>query len=401
MRPGLLIKVKYGLTPGKIINNCAILCRNGRIHAIGGSSAFKNAEYTHEIELENCYAAPGFVYTHVYGVMGFSVMDHHINNSLQKISEILGEHGVTTFVPTLQATSLERELELLESLSDIENGTEFSGAEPYGLHMIGPFISSAHKGANPSEGIRPEVDFEELDRILNVAGEMIKIMTFAPELKGAQKLIETILEYDIKPSMGHSAATAREVLAAIDAGAKRCTHLYNAMAPLHQRRIGLATTSLIDDRITAELIIDGYHIHPQMINLACRSKSSDNIIAVSGASQGSGLPDGEYTFGTQKVKIDNQHCILEDGTIAGSMVTHDKCWKNILEFTDIKPIEAIKYFTSNPARDLDLMDRGHLHPGLRADIAILDENTNEVLVTVKGGEIIYACNKDLIKEVKK
>lgn len=119
-------------------------------------------------------------------------------------------------------------------------------------------------------------------------------MTFAPELENAEKLVELLLEYGVKPSMGHSVANEVQTLRAIDAGASYCTHLFNGMPPLHQREMGLSSIALTDDRVTVELIIDGRHIHPRMVDLACRCKTSSKLVGISDCTMAAGMPNGEY-----------------------------------------------------------------------------------------------------------
>ena len=389
----LLLHVNYGLTSGKVIHNCAILCRKGKIFSIGGASAFVDSRYDFRVDLTDCYAIPGFIDPHIFGFKGFSTMDEHPAESVIEMAKLLPKHGVTSFMPSLRAAKMDRQLKILSELQDIK---EKEGSQIIGIHMVGPFISTAKRGSNPTEGIRP-FDEKELIDIIQAAGDTLKIMTFAPEIKDATKLVEILCENNIIPSMGHSIATANHVYDAIDAGARRCSHLYNGMNPLHQRQIGLASTSLVDDRIKVELIFDGFHIHPQMIDLACRAKSKDQVIAVSAATIGTGLTDGEYEFNGTKITIEEQHCRLEDGTISGSMITQETAWKNVLEFTHFKPQNAISCFTSNPAIDLGLKDRGFLQPGKNADIVVLNEK-HEVVLTLVKGEIAYIKNPEIIKK---
>lgn len=388
----LLLHVDYGLTSEKVIHNCAMLCRKGKIFSIGGASAFDDAHYDYRIDMPNCYATPGFLDPHLYGFKGFSVMDENTAESVKKIATQLPRHGVTTFLPSMHATSTEKELKILEQLKGIKGD---SGSKIAGIHMVGPFISPSKRGTNPVEGIRL-FDEGELKEIISAGGKALKIMTFAPEVKGAVRLVEILRENNIIPSMGNSIANAEEVTLAIDAGAQRCTLLYNCMNSIHQRQIGLATTALVDDRITVELIFDGFHIHPQMIDLACRSKSKEQVIAVSAGTIGTGLKDGEYNFSGRQISIENQHCRLADGTIAGSMITQEQAWKNVLSFTHYKPQNAISCFTANPARNLGLQDRGFLDPGLSADIVILNEQ-HEVQLTLVNGEIAYIKDPEIIK----
>ncbi len=389
----LLLHVNYGLTAGKIIHNCAILCRGGKIFSIGGASAFVDSHYKFKVDLTDCYAVPGFIDPHIFGFKGFSTSSNDPVNSIIEMAKILPNHGVTSFMPTLRAAPLENQLKVLDKLKGINH---VSGSQVIGMHMISPYISVAKRGTNPENGIR-HFDEGELKEILQTAGKSLKIMTFAPEVKGATRLVEILCEHGVKPSMGHSVATAAQVYEAIDAGARRCTHLYNGMNPLHQRQIGLASTALVDDRIVVELIFDGFHIHPQMIDLACRVKSKNQIIAVSAATIGTGLRDGEYDFDNTRIKIQDQHCYLADGTIAGSMITQEMAWKNVLEFTHKKIQSVISYFTANPANDLNLNDRGLLQPGKNADIVVLNSQ-HEVMLTLVKGEIAYIKNPEIIKK---
>ena len=389
----LLLHVNYGLTSGKVIHNCAILCRKGKIFSIGGASAFVDSHYDFKVDLTDCYAIPGFIDSHIFGFKGYSTMDENPKESVLEMARQLPNHGVTSFVPTLRAAKQDVQLQVLNDLKDISTK---EGSQVAGIHMVGPFISTAKRGSNPTEGIRP-FDEKELMDIIQAAGGNLKIMTFAPEIKGATRLVEILCENKIIPSMGHSIATANHVHEAIAAGARRCTHLYNGMNPLHQRQIGLASTALIDDRISVEIIFDGFHIHPQMIDLACRAKSGDQVIAVSAATIGTGLTDGEYEFNDTKITIEDQHCRLEDGTISGSMITQEISWKNVLKFTHYKPQNAISCFTSNPAINLGLKDRGLLQPGKNADIVVLNEK-HEVVLTLVKGEVAYVKNPEIIKK---
>lgn len=389
----LLLHVNYGLTSGKVIHNCAILCRKGKIFSIGGASAFVDSHHDFRVDLTDCYAVPGFVDPHIFGFKGFSTVDDKPAESVLEMAKLLPTHGVTSFMPSLRAAPVKQQLRILSELKNIK---EESGSQILGVHMVGPYISTAKRGSNPTEGIRP-FDEGELKEIIQAAGDTLKIMTFAPEIKDATRLVEILCENGIVPSMGHSIATANHVYDVIEAGARRCTHLYNGMNPLHQRQIGLASTALVDDRIKVELIFDGFHIHPQMIDLACRAKSKNQVIAVSAATIGTGLTDGDYEFNDTKITIEDQHCRLEDGTISGSMITQEMAWKNLLEFTHYKPHDAISCFTSNPAEDLSLDDRGLLQPGKNADIVVLNEK-HEVVLTLVKGEIAYIKNPEIIKK---
>ena len=392
----LLINVDYGLTNGRVIHNCSILCRDKRIYAIGGASSFREAVYKHCLDLKDCYAVPGFLDGHIYGFGKISLLDTTHINALGVMARELPAHGVSSFLATLQSTNRPKLIEALKRTSDhILN--QDGGAEALGIHLVGPFINPELNGLVRDEGIRPYTK-EELEKIIEAAQGTLKVMTLAPEVEGAEEIIETLTQHGIQASLGHSSADEKQVQSAMKVGARNVTHLYNCMKPLHQREMGLSSTALVDENLTCELIFDGYHIHPQMLDLACRAKGGDRIAAVSSANQGTGLPDGKYKFDDNEYIIENQHLVLPDGTIAGSMLTLEQAWQNVINFTHMHPKEAIACFTSTPSTSLGLSDRGQLSPGLKADIAIFNKD-HELQATLINGDIAYIKNQDNLRKI--
>jgi len=216
---------------------------------------------------------------------------------------------------------------------------------------------------------------------------MVKIMTLAPELPGACELIGLLCEKGVIASMGHSLAGEKETLRAIDAGASHCTHLFNGMAPLHQRQVGLAGISLTDDRVTVELIIDGRHVHPRMVDLACRCKSK--LIGISDSTMASGMPDGQYTIGPSQIRVFGGYSQTSEGTLAGTTTLLDTGWHSLMSCGHLSETKAAQAVTCNPANHYGFTDRGILLPGKRGDLAIFECGTNRPLMTVRRGEIIY------------
>ena len=392
----ILISLDRGLTEGKVIRNCAILCRGGKIYAIGGASAFDQAHRHWHLDLPDCYAMPGFIDCHSNGLGPYSLLgDEDPGAALKGMATEFARHGITSFLPTVTASSRsqlpQRLARLAAALGELKEG-----ANALGIHLVGPFINPVKRGAVPVEGVRP-YNRSELEEIITACAGRLKLMTLAPETPGAEELIRLLISHGITPSLGHSTAEAREVLRSIDAGARRCTHLFNCMTPLHQRQIGLASTALVDERVVCELIFDGSHIHPQMLDLACRSKSHKAIIAIGAGTRGTDLPPGTHRFLDGAVIVDGQHVRLEDGTIAGSVTTLERHWPNMLLHTHLPEIHAVACFTSTPARSLGLRDRGTLYPGMRGDIVIMNAQ-HEVEVTLVGGRITYIKNPEKLKK---
>ena len=378
----------YCLTPQKRIEHSAILCQDERIIAVGGASAFSIDSELEVYEISNAYATPGFIDTHIHGAGGFDASligaDHP---ELSAMSGILASRGVTGFVPTV--VSLPRQ-EMLDSVARLAAMLQkpVPGAQPLGIHMEGPFLNRAKRGAQDDQAL-VEIDLGYARELIAAADGRLRRMTFAPELKDADKLVELLCESDIQPSMGHSIADEKETLRAIDAGARCCTHLFNGMPPLEQRRISITAVALTDNRVTTELIIDGRHIHPRMVDLACRCKPGSKLVAISDATMASGMPDGRYRIGHAEILVEHGFSHTAAGTLAGTTTMLDTGWHSLMTYGNTNETYAAGTVSYNAARSLNLADRGILQPGMRADLAIFEQGTNRLLMTVCGGEIVY------------
>ncbi len=388
MKESLLLQLDYCLTPTTRINNAAIVIRDGCILALGGYSAFVHPENYDLFEMPDCYALPGFIDTHISGAARFDSMHAASNPDLDEMSEALAAHGVTSFVPTTHSSPHDHLLAVVEALEARVDDDSLPGAIPAGLHIDGPFISVEKRGAHQEEYLAP-IDLGKTREIIQAGRGKIKIFTFAPELEHAVKLSELLCEHDIVPCMGHTVAGYQQVISAIEAGASRCLHLYNGMEPLQQRKVGLAAIALLDDRVWVELIPDGVHSHWGMLDLACRCKAKDKLIAISNSTEAAGLPDGRYHLGDRVIIVKKGRVTLESGTIAGSANFLDQNYRNMLKHTYLSQEEVAACFTLNAAQSVGLHDRGRLKPGKRADLVILNQE-HEVQLTLVNGRIVYS-----------
>ena len=384
----VLYIVNYCLTPYENIQHAGILCENDSILAIGGASAFTKEDGLKVIELKDSYAVPGFIDTHIHGAGGFdsSAADEHKDN-IESMCKTLASHGTTSFLPTIVSEEWNKMLNVIDTLAGIVN-KQYDGAEPIGINIEGPFINGHKRGAQQLSNIR-HIDIGEAKELIATGKGKIKIMTFAPELKGSTELIKLLRENNIIPSMGHCTANADIVLKAINAGALRCTHLFNGMPQLHQRDIGLAGLALVDNRLDVELILDGALIHPRMIELACRAKPKGKIIGVSDAVEGLGLSDGTYHLGESEISVVNGKVTTNDGTIAGTTQTLEKGWQHLAEASHMQRSDAAACLSINPAKSIGLKNRGELKPGKFADIAFFNTKTHNAVLTVSKGKIVY------------
>ena len=382
----LLIHLDYCLTPTNRITNAAIVVNDGKIQAVGGFSAFVHTENYRVVRLADCYALPGLIDTHLYGAAGFDCMHADSNRNISEMSRLLATHGVTGFVPTTQSAEQQHLVDVVRSLSELCN-TDLPGAMAVGLNIEGPYISLAKRGAHPQRHIRA-IDLDEARMVIEAGNGSIKIWTFAPELRGSLELVALLKEHGIVASMGHTTANQEQVEEAVAAGALRCCHLYNGMEPLQQRKLGLAAISLINEDIWVELIPDNIHCSEGMIDLACRCKSKERIIAISNSTEAAGLPDGRYNLGEDTIYVRRGRATLEDGTIAGSTNFLDQNYRNMLKLKYLNHAEAAACFTLNAARSIGLTDRGEIKPGKRADVTIFDKD-HQVRMTLVNGKIVY------------
>lgn len=378
----------YLITPHQRVENGAVLCENERILAVGGLSAFNRDPKLEVITFNNAYMMPGFIDTHIHGAGGFDCSSVDISpRPIDEMSRTLSSRGVTSFFPTVVAAPKEDMLKNLVQLAK-EMQRELPGAVAAGINLEGPFINPSKCGAQDSDSITP-IDLEFARELIDAGGGMIKMMTFAPELKKAEQLIELLIDYGIKPSMGHSIANDQQTLRAIDAGASYCTHLFNGMPPLHQRDIGLSSIALTDNRVTVELIIDGRHIHPRMVDLACRCKQAHQLVGISDCTMAAGMPNGEYRIGPTRIKVKDGFSQTDQSILAGTTTMLDAGWHSLISYGHLADTRAAMAVTCNPAAAFGLGDRGTLLPNHRADLAIFEKKTNRPLLTVCNGKIVY------------
>lgn len=354
-----------------------------KIRQIGGYVAG-----TEEIELpENAVVLPGFIDEHIHGAGGSDAMDGNTKD-LAIIAETVAKEGTTSFLATTMTQSKENILKAMRAVKEYREAAGEQGARIAGVHLEGPFIAAAHKGAQPLEYVAAP-DAKTFDEYNAACGNAIKIITLAPETDGALDFIRHIVAQGTVVSIGHTGAKYAEVKAALEAGATNVTHTYNAQSPLHHREIGVVGSALLLEDLYCELICDTIHVSVPAMQLLVKNKRADKLALITDAMRAKGLADGVSELGGQTVYVKCGEARLADGTLAGSVLRMNRALQNMVEKVGVPFTQAVDYCTINPARTLKMENEaGSIAEGKRADFAVLNDKF-DVLYTVRDGKIIY------------
>ncbi len=330
---------------------------------------------------------PGFIDQHVHGAGGSDGMDGTVND-ISIIANALAKDGTTSFLVTTMTESKENTLKALSAVKEYREKAFEDGARVLGVHLEGPFISSKHKGAQLEKHVK-EPDVELFEEYNSASGNAVKIVSLAPEVEGADKLIRHLKENDVVASIGHSSAKFGDVENAVLNGVKGVTHTFNAQTGLHHREIGVVGSAMLIDELNCELIADTIHVSVPAMKLLIKNKPSDKITLITDAMRAKGLPDGESELGGQKVFVKDGEARLGDGTLAGSVLLMNRAIENVVKKVGVDFIKAVDFATINPAKNLGIdKDVGSIKVGKKADFTIIDKEFN-VLMTIRDGKIIY------------
>ena len=364
---------------GKGIVKSDVLVENGKIKAFEGA--------VDGIELdENLIVVPGFIDKHIHGANNSDAM-YPTQKDIANICNTIACEGTTSFLPTTM-TQTEENIDLaLNNIKEYIESKPTTGTEVLGVHLEGPFIAKAFKGAQVESCIVP-CDIDQFKHYQKVSGNTIKQVTLAYEENG-KELCNYLASEGIVASLGHTNATSAQVVEAADNGVTSATHTYNAMKGLHHRQAGTVGGVFLEDRIYAELIADLVHVCPDAIKVLYRAKGQDKVCLVTDALEAKHLPDGTYNLGGQEVTVKGKEARLADGTLAGSTLKMNDAIKNVIEVLGISLEKAIDLATINPARNLGVdKTKGSIAIGKDADFAVIDKDLN-VYMTVNRGNVIY------------
>lgn len=369
--------------PDRIAENCALLYDEKILDIVAPEKVPVDAE---RLDAQGRMVLPGLIDLHIHGYLGEDASDGSFDG-LKVMAQGVAQNGVTAFLPTTMTVSY---AELRQAFAQIRRAvsesqkSDWMGAAIVGANAEGPFINASKKGAQAEEHVRPgDAAF------LNEYADVIRLFTIAPEVEGNMDCIrEMAKQPGVRISMGHTAATYDQAKAAIDAGVRHVTHLFNAQTGLHQRDPGVVGAALTDGRVTCELIADTFHVHKALFQLVAKMKG-ENLVLITDCLRATGLKDGTYTLGGQEFTLQGIQCRLKDGTIAGSVLRLNHAIKNMLDNTDLTIPQAVAMASLSPARCIGLDDRkGSIAVGKDADLALADDQF-EISATILGGRTIY------------
>ena len=381
----LVIDAGSILSPIEKFSPGRIVIRNGIIDAVGLLSDLRLPADSEHVDALRFTVVPGFIDPHIHGSGGADVMDATLA-SMNTISRTLASHGTTSFLPTTVSAPPEILGSTLDRLSPLLQES-FEGAKPIGIHLEGPFISGQKRGTHRENNIRLP-DQSLLSDWINRTHGTLKLLTMAPELDGANPVADFARASGVTVAMGHSNASFEEAFAASENGTHYAVHTFNAMRGFSHRDSGIVGAVLSDDRIFAEIIADGIHVRPEVVRIFARSKGRERILLVTDAISATGMPDGTYKLGTDKVEVRAGVCRDNEGRLAGSTLTQDAALRNFVAYSGMRMDDAIFGLTWNPARALKLEGRGCIEPGAHADMVMLDDALR-VVKTFSEGRLVF------------
>jgi N-acetylglucosamine-6-phosphate deacetylase len=418
--------------PDRILSPGTVVIEGDRIAEVR-SDAASAGSHSH-FAFHGHYIVPGFVDVHLHGVDGIDTLD--AGDPIAALALQLPRYGVTAFCPTTVACAPGALARVLDRVRQAREAPIAQAARVLPAHLESNFVNPEYRGAQPAVCLRspraaldragsPEAggpgrasrsgrdggaggagrsggageldgangaEFEAaeiLDEIAR-AGPDVGIVTLAPELDGGLDLIRWLVARGHIVSLGHSAATYDHALAAIAAGARQATHLFNRMPPLHHRGPGLAGAVLQTEEVAAEIICDGFHVHPAVVQASIAAKRPSHVMAITDGTAAAGLPPGaQARLGGRPISAGAEMALLDDGTVAGSTITMDRAFQLLVGRIGLSLIDSVTLCATTPARELGLVGHGVLAPDAAADLVVLDANFSVVQTYVRG-QLVYA-----------
>ncbi len=380
--------------PDRILANASLVLDGGRMAAIESRARVDPAGAA-VVDVSGYYVLPGFIDVHVHGVDGVDTLDR--DGPVARIATSLPRYGVTAFCPTTVACPPAELRGVLAQVRSAREAPEARSARVLPAHLESNFINPEYCGAQPADCLRlpngsapRDGDFSARDILAAIAEARadVGIITLAPELPGGIDLVRSLVSAGHRVSLGHSGASFEQAVAAVEAGARHATHLFNRMTPVAHREPGLAGAVLAREEVAAELVCDGFHVHPGMCRVAIAAKGPHGIMAITDGTAGSGLPAGSFArLGGRRIRVSDEAVLLDDGTLAGSSLTMDRAFRTIVNRFGRSVIDAAMMCATTPARQLGLHGLGVIAADAIADVVVVDRDCRVVHTFVAGQEV--------------
>ena len=353
------------------------------------------ADDTSVIDANNCYVIPGFIDLHFHGAAKADFMDGTLA-CVKKIASYEASNGITSIAPATMTMPVDDIKRSIRAALQFRKQQENSEASLEGIYLEGPFVSPKKLGAqNPEYVIKPDADI--LEELYNESEGLVRKVVIAPEEEGALELIEKF-HNKVSFSLGHTTADYETAALAMKSGADELTHTFNAMTPLTHRAPGPVGAAFENKKVFCELITDGVHVDRTVVRILFSLMGDDRIVMISDSMMATGLDDGDYSLGGQKVTVKGNRATLKDGTIAGSVTNLYNCFKHAVLDMGIKLESAVKACTINPAKSLGIENRtGSIEEGKRADLLVVDKKLEIRAIVLRGKLLNSSASCDSLK----
>ncbi len=382
MDKGLCLHNATILTGFSVMENCAVYIKNNKIADVFSEKRFHQKQFSPKVQIINVngsYVAPGFIDTHIHGIGGFGTDDGDYK-SILKMSEILPQYGVTSFIPTLYAA---KEKEMIKNIKAVVKamGKE-KGAKILGIHLEGPFISKERLGVQTEDSVSP-VDIDLMEKFYKAAKGKIINMTVAPELKNMRSLALWCISKGIILQAGHTNATYAQMVEGMQARIMHTTHLFNAMSRMHHRDPGAVGAVFIHPEMSCEFIADGVHIDSNLVKLLFQFKPLDKLVMVTDSLKPTKQRAKTLYANNEEVYLNKCFYRKSDDVIAGSAMTMSDGVKNLVQW-GLSLEQAIHVASPSPAEILKINNKGYVAPGYDADLVIFNQDFNKINTIIDG-----------------